>query len=329
MDPIFHILVGIHLSLLQGLRTLAWWVRLPLALLATTLPEADRLLPASLRSGFWGKTGPLHSLAGAGAATLLVVTLCTLVAPQRLRRQLASLFVAGVAAHLLLDALTIWGLPLAWPLHPGTFGLGWIYEKDPWILFLLAAPLVVRWLRGAPPTWRSRAAPSLLVFIVLYVSICGMAKGRAIHVALRSLGAGDGSFEEVRAYPAPYGPLLWTTAVRTDKQRWLRGVASAALGGFTPFGDHPTGEADPRMQVALTTPLGARYGANADALFLAQATDVAEDGSFEVALGDLRFSDPFSDHLPWVLWLRIGPDFSQEAWRFVSRAEDSSHDRSR
>lgn len=320
MELVYHILVGFHLSGLRRLRVLAPGLRLPLVVAAAALPDLDRLLPAVLRFGFWGKVGPLHSLVGAAAASLLLWSLVAPWLPRPQRRAAAAAIGLGVGAHLCLDALTIWGPPLAWPLRHEPLALGWVHERDGWVLFLLGAPLAYRWIRGSFGSRRplGRTGPSVAVFLALYVAICGAAKGRALRAAVHALDGGDGHFEAVRAYPAPYGPLLWTTAVRTDRQRWVRGVASAALGGVTRLESQPTGEADPRMQVALGTPRGARYRQGADALFLAQVSDLEEDGSFEVALGDLRFSDPFSDRLPWVLWLRIGPDFSHQDWRFVA-----------
>lgn len=321
LDLLTHSLVGLHLARLPSAAGVPAGVRLLLCLAAANAPDLDRSLLLPLRESLLpiGPAGPLHSLVGAALlAAVLVALAWPLVAPRH-RRTLAFPITAGVGLHLLGDALSVVRLPLFWPLSPQRFGLAWFAEADPWLWVLLAAPLVRdafadRRAEGRLhlPWRRSKVVP----LVALYLSVCAASKVRALQ-ATWAHHRGDARIEEVQAYPAGPGPFRWTTLARTDDQLWHRGVFSV-IGGFTPAGSFPTGDADPRMRIALETVTGADYRRSARAPFLARATGVGEDGSFEVALGDLRFSDPRSDRLPWVLWMRIGPDFTPTEWAIVA-----------
>lgn len=283
-----------------------------MALGAALLPDLDGMAPWARAAGAGG-IGPLHSLAGGLLVALLVGAAGSIAFPRGTRRQ-AWLFAGmGVALHLLADLLTHWRLPLLWPLSEEGWGLGWLHPRDLWLWILLGAPLAHAWLRRRMGL-AARRAVSVPLLVCLYVSICAVAKGRAVRTALAAEWGTEERPLEVQAFPAPFGPFLWTTLVRTDSQLWHRGVVSVISGGMTRVGSHPTGEADPRMQVALATEPGRSFLRRSRALFLAEASPVGDDGSYEVAVGDLRFSDPFSDELPWVLWIRVGPDFAAKEW---------------
>jgi membrane-bound metal-dependent hydrolase YbcI (DUF457 family) len=321
LDLLTHSLVGLHLARLPSATGIPPGARLLLCLAASNAPDLDRSLLIPLQESLLpiGPAGPLHSMLGAALlAAALAGIAWPLVAPRH-RRTVAFLVTAAVALHLLGDALSVVRLPLLWPLSSRRFGLAWFSEADPWLGVLLAAPLVRDFLADRRAegrlhlSWRrSRVLP----LVALYLSICAASKVRALQ-ATWAHHRGGAQVEEVQAYPAGPGPFRWTTLARTDEQLWHRNVFSV-LGSLTPAGTFPTGDADPRMQIALETIAGADFRRSARAPFLAQATGVGEDGSFEVALGDLRFSDPRSDRLPWVLWMRIGPDFTPTEWAIVS-----------
>jgi hypothetical protein len=111
---------------------------------------------------------------------------------------------------------------------------------------------------------------------------------------------------------------LWTSAVSVDPAEWRRGYVSALTGGVTEAGVFPTGGDDPRVQVALETEVGRRYREFARALYRVDASPVGEDGRFSVRVGDLRFTNPFTDDALFQLRIDVGPDFRAEGHGFAS-----------
>jgi len=224
-----------------------------------------------------------------------------------------------VLSHLLLDLLTSWGTMLLLPFSHERLALPWLFILDVFVWLILGLPLLrVAWLRrrgGVPDAIVRRTSVGALTLLTLYVALCGVAHARVRRAALEQLPAGADP-EAVLAYPSPPGPLLWTTLVRTTDQEWHRGFASAITGGVTAAGVVPTGLDDPRVQVALETDLGSTYRWFATALYRVHATPLAADGSYEVTLGDLRFSGPFWNAVPFQLWMRIGADFHVRDWAF-------------
>ena len=168
---------------------------------------------------------------------------------------------------------------------------------------------------GIPDLVVRRSSTAALSVFSLYVAICGLAHERARHLALAALPPGAVP-QEILAYAAPPGPLIWTTVVRTSDETWHRGFASVASGGVTEAGLFPTGLDDPRVQVALETGIGSTYRWFAPALYRAEVTPFAADGSYAVTLGDLRFSGPFTERVPFQLRLEIGADFQLQGWEF-------------
>src|SRR5262249_36867292 len=147
-----------------------------------------------------------------------------------------------------------------WPFASATISLDWLYFFDGALLLLLLLPLIrdffrARASRAVAP---GRSAALALVLMGLYVAICGNLHARARSAALEAALAGGSSAgdPEVHAYPAPFGPMLWTTAVRLGPEAWQRGYTSALTGGVTRAGTFSSGSDDARAQVALETSVG-------------------------------------------------------------------------
>ncbi len=320
LDTLTHTLLGIHLSRLTPFRGVPERVAVWTCVAAANAPDLEML--GSLGGGtswLFGQQGLNHSLLFAALAAPLIGLGAGLSSRRSLRGLLPALIgvaVAGLAGHLVLDGFTSVGVPLLAPFSPARFSLPWLFPVDGWLWVILGLPLLWgAWKRRRGPIPEralARLSAASLVALSLYVTSCSLARERARFAALAHLPEGVGVAQEVLAFPAPYGPLIWTTLVRTDEQLWVRGFASVLTGGVSPGGTFSTGREDPRVQIALETEVGRRYGWYAQALYRAGATELSDDGSYEVALGDLRFSDPFSDTLPKVLWMRIGPHFEVE-----------------
>lgn len=322
MDNLSHSLFGAHVSRLPAFRgvapRLAFWT----AVAASNAPDVDGLLRfAGAQHYVFDHRGITHSL----VAVLVLAPAVALIARAAGRGSspafapLLVLSIAGVLGHLLLDLLTSWGTMLLLPFSSARLALPWLFILDVVVWLILGVPLLrTAWQRrrgGIPDAIvRRRSAAALSVFS-LYVGVCGLAHNRVREAALSALPDGEKP-EAVLAYPAPPGPLIWTTLVRTSDQAWHRGFASALTGGVTTAGVVPTGLDDPRVQVALETELGQAYRHFATALYRVNATPLSDDGSYEVTLGDLRFSGPFWDDVPFQLWMQIGNDFRVRDWAF-------------
>lgn len=319
LDPLTHSLIGLHIARLPAAVGAPIGARILVCLAASNAPDLDRFLLLPLRKQLLplGPAGTFHSLLGAALLSTLIGFIARpLVRPEH-RRILLHLAWASVGLHLAADLLATTGLPLFWPLGSARYGLSWLSSPDHWLWVLLAAPLARTLLAGKRGRLQlASTRTGVITLVSLYVGICAVSKARAIQATWSILG-GETHTEEVQAYPAGPGPFTWITLSRGADGVWHRRRV-ALLGGIELDGRMPSGASDPRMRIAGETPEGRAFLANAKAPFLAHATEVGEDGFFEVAIGDLRFADRNSERLPWVLWLRIGPDFSTESWKVVS-----------
>lgn len=298
----------------------AFWV----CVAASNVPDVDFVLRFLGEDRYvFEHRGITHSLVGG----LLIAPLVAAIAAAFSKRPLGKAFWpllgiagAGVAGHLFLDLITSWGTMLLLPFSHVRLSLPWVFILDVWVWLILGVPLLVGWWRRRrgplPDRILRRTSLTALSFFAAYVALCALGYGRARQAALAdALNAGLEP-TEVKAWPVPGGPLLWTTAVRTTDQTWRRGFASALTGGVTEAGSFPTGLDDPRVQVALDTKIGSSYRWFADALYLADATPMGDDGSYSVTLADLRFSGPIWPGVPFAVRLRIGSDFALEDWSF-------------
>jgi len=324
LDNLAHTLFGVHLSRLPAFRPLpprlAFWT----GVVASNLPDADGVLRfVSRETWIFEHRGITHSIVGALAMAPLLAWAAAALARRPLPQVIAPLLglsLAGLAGHVLLDYLTAWGTMVLLPFSHDRLSLPWLFVIDPIVWLILGLPLArTAWRRhrGALPDriLRRSSVVALTAFSV-YVAASGAARERARGAALAQLPDGAGRPVEVLAYPSPPGPLLWTTLVRTEDQVWHRGFASVITGGVTWVGAMPTGVEDPRVQVALETEVGATYRWFADALYRVEASPLRADGSYEVVLGDLRFTGPFREEVPFQLHLEIGPDFRVRRWSF-------------
>jgi len=323
LDNLTHTLFGIHLARLPAFRgigpRLAFWT----GLLAANLPDVDGLLRfVSEEAYVFEHRGISHSVAGLVVLAPLAALAACAFGRRPLRThfpRLLALAAAAIAGHVVLDLLTSWGTMALLPFSHERLSLPWLFVLDPIVWVLLGLPLLrTAWRKrhgGLPGRVVERSSALALGLLSVYVAVGGAARERARHAAVAQLPDGIRPVE-VLAFPSPPGPLIWTTLVRDEEQVWHRGFASAVTGGVTWIDRVPTGLEDPRVQVALETDLGARYRWFAEALYRVHASPLDADGSYQVVLGDLRFSGPFWEEVPFQIWLEIGPDFRVRDWSF-------------
>lgn len=116
-------------------------------LVAGLLPDVDLLVPAA-----WGAPLAHRGLTHSALATGIVVAVAAVwgrrsAGPASARR-VAGTAGLGYVAHLLLDASTPMGVPLAWPLSTDYVGLVLAGHSPPVTVFLWTVCLVVLWRGG-------------------------------------------------------------------------------------------------------------------------------------------------------------------------------------
>jgi inner membrane protein len=116
-------------------------------LVAGLLPDVDLLVPAA-----WGAPlahrGLTHSALAVGVVVALAAGGGRRSAGTRSARRLAGAAGLGFGAHLLLDATTPMGVPLAWPLSTEYVGISLAGHSPPVTAFLWTACLLAVWRGG-------------------------------------------------------------------------------------------------------------------------------------------------------------------------------------
>lgn len=179
--------------------------------LCGTLPDLDVLVPlGDPVSDFTYHRSASHSLLMQALATPLLVWLITRIHPATVSswRRWAMLVYSALATHALLDAFTVYGTQLLWPLEPTPFGLGSIFIIDPLYTLPLLCALVVAALarRGE----RIRGASLVgLVLSSLYLAWTLLAQAHVDVLARKSLAEASIEVERVLVTPAPFNSVLW------------------------------------------------------------------------------------------------------------------------
>ncbi|MET0918156.1 MAG: metal-dependent hydrolase [Burkholderiales bacterium] len=114
----------------------------------------------------------------------------------------------GILAHIAGDVVTIYGTKLLFPLSDRAFGLGWSFDVNPYIAFLMAAGFV------GTLVWRPlSAAGATLAAIVAFLVILTMLREQALAVVRDNARASGLERATVYAIPQPLSPFHWSLIV--------------------------------------------------------------------------------------------------------------------
>ena len=209
-----------------------------------TLPDLDVLFPFDDPiESFTLHRGATHSFfVQAVVAPLFGEALVRLFKPLRDARWRSYLAVYLIfVTHSVIDALTVYGTRVFWPIFPDAVGTGSIFIIDP--LYGLPLLLVTIWalcLRS----WRTgfgRTLAAALVFSTAYLG-WGLAAQQVMEDRAEALLARAGIHpERLLAIPTPFNTLFWK-AIAIDGDRYinlylpLRGGADAATAYVHPRG---------------------------------------------------------------------------------------------
>ena len=197
-----------------------------------TLPDLDTFIPAADPvASFTTHRGPTHSLLIQALATpVFAEPLVRLFADLKDKRVLTYLAVYLVfATHALIDAMTVYGTQLFWPVGPEPVGVGSIFIIDPlYTLPLLAVVLWALFVSGwgdGYQRWLRRALGVSTAYMVFTVVAQTWVETRTE----RLLGAQGVTPERTLAIPTPFNTLYWR-AIAIDGGRYLN-VYVSLFGG--------------------------------------------------------------------------------------------------
>ncbi|GAB3370824.1 metal-dependent hydrolase [Lysobacter rhizosphaerae] len=129
-------------------------------------------------------------------------------------RQWFWIFQCTLLAHPLLDAFTVYGTQLFWPLPVPPAMWSSLFIIDPVFSLLLIVPCVVAWFARARPLARHVLAAGL-VMAAAYLSLSQVAKWKVERDAGRALAASGLGDAPRFSVPMPFNILLWRVVAMT------------------------------------------------------------------------------------------------------------------
>jgi len=176
------------------------------------LPDLDYLFPVEdAADSYLSHRSATHSLLVQVAATPVIgEALRRLVAPLRDARGQAWLAVyLCLATHALLDAVTVYGTRLFWPVWNEALGLGSLFIIDP--LYTLPLLVVTIWalLQGNITRRLAAGVAAALALSTGYIAWSVGVQQIAANRGARHLAAHDIDPERLLATPTPFNTLFW------------------------------------------------------------------------------------------------------------------------
>lgn len=186
-----------------------------------TVPDLDVFVPlGDPVSDFVLHRGPSHSLVIQALATPLFAEPLRLMFRQLRDRRIAVYLAVYLcfATHALLDAMTIYGTRILWPLMPDPVGLGSVFIIDPLYTIPLLIVLVWALFLGS---WTMRFRRGLTTALVLSSAYLGWTAAAQQIAGIRGdavLAERGIEAERTIATPAPFNTLFWKViAVEPDR----------------------------------------------------------------------------------------------------------------
>lgn len=181
-----------------------------------TLPDLDVYLPSdNAVDSFISHRGASHSLFVHALATpILGEMLRGLFKPLREARwQVWAAVFLCLATHALLDAMTIYGTKLFWPIWPEPVGLGSVFIIDPlYSLPLIGLALVGLFKRGWTPSL-ARATTIVLAVTTAYLGWSAIGQQAAMAKVRDHLASQGMADRPVALTPTPFNTLFWRAIV--------------------------------------------------------------------------------------------------------------------
>jgi inner membrane protein len=209
VDALTHALTGAHAAHLGAPSDarLSPRSRLWLGGISAAFPDVDFIgfLIDPLRFLAYWHQGPTHSLLLLPLwALLIAATYCVATRAWRAFGEVVAVCSVGLATHLVLDALTVYGTQLLYPLWGGRVSLGTTFVIDPLFTAVIAISLAAAVHRGD-----RRVAAAGLLLLVAYVGAQWLLRLQALRVASEAARAQIIEPGQVVALPQPFSPFNW------------------------------------------------------------------------------------------------------------------------
>ncbi len=213
---------GALLGRVQGRRALIYGAAL------ATVPDLDVLMrypdPVSLMTYHRGFSHSIFVLTGLAALLTWLIRKYWPQAPYSGRRLFLTLWLVLVT-HPVLDAFTVYGTQLFWPLALIPESWAAIFIIDPVYTVPLLAAVLFAIGFGMTLTAR-RLLAAALVFSTAYLGF-GLAGRIAAEDRVREAMQGQGiAVSELRAVPMPFNTLVWRVIAKTADGHYYESVSS-------------------------------------------------------------------------------------------------------
>ncbi|MGH8464607.1 MAG: metal-dependent hydrolase, partial [Pseudomonas sp.] len=220
-------LQGTVLGRIQGRRSLLYGAAL------ATLPDLDVIIRyADPVSQMTYHRGFSHSIFVLTGLALLLAWLVNSLGRRRWPEKgytgprLFLAFWLVLVTHPLLDAFTVYGTQLFWPLHSIPESWAAVFSIDP----IYTVPLLLAVIFATIQGLAGRAVPVLAAALLLSTAYLGFGLGGRIAAEHRFQAALDQqgiAVTQVRAIPMAFNSLVWRVLAKTADGHYYEGVSSA------------------------------------------------------------------------------------------------------
>lgn len=213
---------GAMLGRVQGRRALIYGAAL------ATVPDLDVLMsypdPVSLMTYHRGFSHSVFVLTGLAMLLAWLIRKYWPQAPYSGRRLFLTMWLVLVT-HPILDAFTVYGTQLFWPLAPTPESWSAVFIIDPIYTVPLLVGVLFAIAFGLTRTSR-RLLVAALVFSTAYLGF-GLAGRMAAEHRVRDAMQGQGiAVAELRAIPMPFNTLVWRVIAKTSDGHYYEAVSS-------------------------------------------------------------------------------------------------------
>nr|WP_314482268.1 metal-dependent hydrolase [uncultured Pseudomonas sp.] len=215
-------LQGTLLGRIQGRRALAYGAAL------ATLPDLDVIIRyADPVSQMTYHRGFSHSLFVLTALAALLAWLVNRTWPDKghTRSRLFLTFWLVLVTHPVLDAFTVYGTQLLWPLHVTPQSWAAVFIIDPVYTVPLLVAVAYAALRGITPR-AVRFMAMALAFSTVYLGVGLASRTLAEHRFQAELHAQGVQVHEVRAVPMAFNSLVWRVLAKAPDGAYYEGISS-------------------------------------------------------------------------------------------------------
>jgi len=239
MDPVCHILFSTALARSEIIP--ASREAQVIIILAGLVPDLDLIFRArGLPQYFIHHRRESHSLLGILGLSLPLSALAKFLAPGLSYPQLYSCVWLGLLGHIFLDFLTVYGVPLIFPLRKKFYNFGILFIIDPWLdLFLL--PSVLEKIIPAPRPGPARIS---LLIAFAYLALLAILKLSAQARGKKIISEKFPGLDRAQVYTSPFLALPFSWLILLKNHHTIHRMRFSLLFGPGPIAVFNSGISD-------------------------------------------------------------------------------------